>query len=134
MLFDLTFPCYLTTFSGKKCLSKKVICAFNCPAYRSSPVSGFLPGFCSQSTPRPRRGAWSVSRMLGLRDYPGFFEDSTFSLHTGPNCGVCLVYLEGQCFSSPRPGPILLPTLLKGQVILCTRECRGRIQAGENLQ
>jgi hypothetical protein len=26
MLFDLTFPCYLTTFSGKKCLSGKVIC------------------------------------------------------------------------------------------------------------
>jgi hypothetical protein len=29
MLFDLTFPCYLTTFSGKKCLSEKVICAFS---------------------------------------------------------------------------------------------------------
>jgi hypothetical protein len=28
MLFDLTFPCYLTTFSGKKCLSGKVICAY----------------------------------------------------------------------------------------------------------
>jgi hypothetical protein len=27
-----------TTFSGKKCLSGKVICAFFCPAYRSSPV------------------------------------------------------------------------------------------------
>jgi hypothetical protein len=27
MLFDLTFPCYVTTFSGKKCLSGKVICA-----------------------------------------------------------------------------------------------------------
>jgi hypothetical protein len=39
MLFDLTFPCYLTTFSGKKCLSGKVICAFFCPAYRSSPVN-----------------------------------------------------------------------------------------------
>jgi hypothetical protein len=38
MLFDLTFPCYLTTFSEKKCLSGKVICAFFCPAYRSSPV------------------------------------------------------------------------------------------------
>jgi hypothetical protein len=41
MLFDLTFPCYLTTFSGKKCLSGKVIFfrpAFFCPAYRSSPV------------------------------------------------------------------------------------------------
>jgi hypothetical protein len=38
MLFDLAFPCYLTTFSGKKCLSGKVICAFLCPAYRSSPV------------------------------------------------------------------------------------------------
>jgi hypothetical protein len=38
MLFDLTFPCYLTTFSGKKCLSGKVICAFFCPAYRSSTV------------------------------------------------------------------------------------------------
>jgi hypothetical protein len=31
MLFDLTFPCYLTTFSGKKCLSGKVICAFFVP-------------------------------------------------------------------------------------------------------
>jgi hypothetical protein len=31
MLFDLTFPCYLTTFSGKKCLSKKVICVFFVP-------------------------------------------------------------------------------------------------------
>jgi hypothetical protein len=31
MLFDLTFPCYLTTFSGKKCLSGKVICAFFAP-------------------------------------------------------------------------------------------------------
>jgi hypothetical protein len=38
MLFDLTSPCYLTTFSGKKCLSGKVICAFFCPAHRSSPV------------------------------------------------------------------------------------------------
>jgi hypothetical protein len=27
MLFDLTFPCYLTTFSGKSVLSGKV-CAF----------------------------------------------------------------------------------------------------------
>jgi len=26
------------TFTGKKCLSGKVICAFFCPAYRSSPV------------------------------------------------------------------------------------------------
>jgi hypothetical protein len=31
MLFDLTFPCYLTTFSGKKGLSGKVICAFFVP-------------------------------------------------------------------------------------------------------
>jgi hypothetical protein len=38
MLFDLTFPCYLTTFSGEKCLSGKFICAFFCPAYRNSPV------------------------------------------------------------------------------------------------
>jgi hypothetical protein len=38
MPFDLTFPCYLTTISGKKILSGKVICAFFCPAYRSSPV------------------------------------------------------------------------------------------------
>jgi hypothetical protein len=42
MLFDLTFPCYLTTYSGKKCLSGKVICAFFCPAYRSSPGFFFL--------------------------------------------------------------------------------------------
>jgi hypothetical protein len=40
MLFDLTIPCNLKTFSGKKCLSGKVICAFFCPAYRTSPVSG----------------------------------------------------------------------------------------------
>jgi hypothetical protein len=38
MLFDLTFPCYLTTFSGKRCLSGKVIFAFFCPAFRSSLV------------------------------------------------------------------------------------------------
>jgi hypothetical protein len=38
MLFDLTFPCYLTTFSGKKCLSGKAICAIFSPAYQSSPV------------------------------------------------------------------------------------------------
>jgi hypothetical protein len=38
MLFDLTFPCYLTTFSGKKCLSGKVVCFFFCPAYRKFPV------------------------------------------------------------------------------------------------
>jgi hypothetical protein len=31
MLSDLTFPCYLTTFSGKKCLSGNVICAFFVP-------------------------------------------------------------------------------------------------------
>jgi hypothetical protein len=31
MLFDLTFPCYLTTFRGKKYLSGKVICAFFVP-------------------------------------------------------------------------------------------------------
>jgi hypothetical protein len=43
MLFDLTFPCYLTTFSGKECLSGKVICVFF-PAYRSSPVS-FCPEY-----------------------------------------------------------------------------------------
>jgi hypothetical protein len=49
MLFDLTFPCYLTTFSGKKCLSGKVICAFSCPAYRSSPV--FIPSFLLTNQP-----------------------------------------------------------------------------------
>jgi hypothetical protein len=38
MLFDLNFPCDLTTFSRKKFLSGKVICAFICPAYQSSPV------------------------------------------------------------------------------------------------
>jgi hypothetical protein len=38
MLFDLTFPCCLTTFSGKKRLSGKVICVFG-PAYQSSPVA-----------------------------------------------------------------------------------------------
>jgi hypothetical protein len=38
MLFDLTFPCYLTTFSGEKCLNGNLVCAFYCPAYRSSPV------------------------------------------------------------------------------------------------
>jgi hypothetical protein len=37
-VFDLTCPCYLTTFCGEMCLSGKVICAFFCPAYRSSPV------------------------------------------------------------------------------------------------
>jgi hypothetical protein len=42
MLFDLIFPCYLTTFSGKKCLSGKVICTFFWPAYRSSPVVHIL--------------------------------------------------------------------------------------------
>jgi hypothetical protein len=31
VLFDLTFPCYLITFSGKKCLSGKVIRAFFVP-------------------------------------------------------------------------------------------------------
>jgi hypothetical protein len=37
MLFDLTFPCYLTTFSGKKGLKREgYLCFF--PAYRSSPV------------------------------------------------------------------------------------------------
>jgi hypothetical protein len=41
MLFALTFPCYLTTFSGEKCLSGKAICAAFCPAYRSSPVLVF---------------------------------------------------------------------------------------------
>jgi hypothetical protein len=38
MLFDLIFPGYLTSFSGEKCLSGKVICAFVCPAYQGSPV------------------------------------------------------------------------------------------------
>jgi hypothetical protein len=38
MLFDLTFTCYLTTYSGNKCLSGKVTCAFFCPPYRNSPV------------------------------------------------------------------------------------------------
>jgi hypothetical protein len=42
MLFDSTFPCYLTTFSGKKCLSGKVICPFFCPAYRNSSVLDIL--------------------------------------------------------------------------------------------
>jgi hypothetical protein len=37
MLFDLTFPCYLTTFSRKRCLSGKDI-GFFFPAYLSSPV------------------------------------------------------------------------------------------------
>jgi hypothetical protein len=31
MLCDLTFLCYVTTFSGKKCLIGKVICAFFVP-------------------------------------------------------------------------------------------------------
>jgi hypothetical protein len=46
MLFDLTFPCYLTTFSGEKCLSGKVICAFFFPAYRSSPVQDSVHLVC----------------------------------------------------------------------------------------
>jgi hypothetical protein len=41
MLFDFTFPCYLTTFSGKKCLSGKIICTFLFPAYRNSTVMGY---------------------------------------------------------------------------------------------
>jgi hypothetical protein len=47
MLFDLTFPCYLTTFSGKKCLSGKVICVFF-PAHRSSPVLYVHLGFSNR--------------------------------------------------------------------------------------
>jgi hypothetical protein len=35
MLFDLTFPCYLTTFLVSK---REVYLCFFCPAYRSSPV------------------------------------------------------------------------------------------------
>jgi hypothetical protein len=31
MVFDLTFPYYLTMLSGKKCLSGKIICAFFVP-------------------------------------------------------------------------------------------------------
>jgi hypothetical protein len=54
MLFDLTFPCYLTTFSGKKCLSGKVICAFSCPAYRSSPVLHNRP------INLPRASGWGI--------------------------------------------------------------------------
>jgi hypothetical protein len=47
MLFDLTSPCYLTTFSGKMCLSGKLICAFFVPLievllYRKSPQSDGL--------------------------------------------------------------------------------------------
>jgi hypothetical protein len=68
MLFDLTFPCYLTTFSGKKCLSGKVICAFFCPAYRNSPVlnltrllesdsSGRRGGAASREEGGPQEGA-----------------------------------------------------------------------------
>jgi hypothetical protein len=52
MLFDLTFLCYLTTFSGKKCLSGKIICAFFGPAYRSSPVLRIKP--ISRVFPKPK--------------------------------------------------------------------------------
>jgi hypothetical protein len=31
MLYDLPFPCCLTTFSGKKCLSEKIVCAYFVP-------------------------------------------------------------------------------------------------------
>jgi hypothetical protein len=55
MLSDLTFPCYLTTLSGKKCLSGKVICAFFCPAYRSSPVLFILGRARSERQTRRER-------------------------------------------------------------------------------
>jgi hypothetical protein len=42
MLFDLTCPCYLRTFSGKECLKREGYLCFFCPAYRSSPVPFFV--------------------------------------------------------------------------------------------
>jgi hypothetical protein len=47
MLFDLTSPCYLTTFSGKKCLSGKVISAFLVPLIE---VLLYIPSYCRRST------------------------------------------------------------------------------------
>jgi hypothetical protein len=60
MLFDLTFPCYLTTFSGKKCLSGKIICAFFCPAYQRSPVYAMSCLPRNQSAKLPSSHAESV--------------------------------------------------------------------------
>jgi hypothetical protein len=40
MVFDLTFPCYLTTFRVKKFLSGKVICAFFVPLIEVLPYLG----------------------------------------------------------------------------------------------
>jgi hypothetical protein len=97
MLLDLTFPRYLTTFSGKKCLSGKVICAIFCPAYRSSPVLAFA--FAARTvlffdfTPKflifRRAMVKFHHRLCELGD----LSDSTSSVHTAVGGQYC-----------PRPG------------------------------
>jgi hypothetical protein len=66
MLFDLTFSCYLTTFSVKKCLSGKV--RFFSPAYRSSPVHLRFNGRASEEglVPASLRSSWSDGLGAGL--------------------------------------------------------------------
>jgi hypothetical protein len=83
MLFDLTFPCYLTSFSGKKCLSGKLICAFLCPAYRSSPVHLYRSS-AQVLNDRGTEGALSFSPVL-----PGFEIEYVRSPIQGKTCGTC---------------------------------------------
>jgi hypothetical protein len=70
MLFDFTFPCYLTTFSGKKCLSGKIIVLFFVPLIEVLPY--YLPSL-RRGTVRERSVAFWGRRgktgegILGLR-------------------------------------------------------------------
>jgi hypothetical protein len=71
MLFDLTFPCYLTTFSGKKCLSRKVICAFFFPLIEVLLYKNLcVPGCSLATTSRAQDMSW-VRPSHGVDVIPG---------------------------------------------------------------
>jgi hypothetical protein len=95
MLFDLTFPCYLETFSGKECLSGKVICAFFCPAHRSSPVikemggDGYQ-GFCGDCCP-PLVGLDQDNHQQHQQSHTKQGE----AKHEGPSTSVCRRHEKG---------------------------------------
>jgi hypothetical protein len=86
MLFDLNCPCYLTTFSGKKCLSGKVICAFFLSRLsKFSCLRKFHPSFGSQAVEVALRHSHSrTDQEVGiLRTQQHEFRDNLAKLQVG---------------------------------------------------
>jgi hypothetical protein len=89
MLFDLTIPYYLTTFSGKKYLSGKVICAFFVPL-----IEVLLLWPCSHVTYMFQKRIFIFPVLLAL---PNLYLSVDY-LEEKPHLGIVLE--SARCFST----------------------------------